>query len=130
MVQTNKKNQARVSSGLKRTTASATASRAKSTTEIVREESGSSAFGLRNFIVMGIAGALIVIGFLLMLGPSSTPDNFEPDIFSTRRIVVGPTLAFLGFVTMAVAIIIRPTKRETVADPSDEQTRIVTEEKN
>ena len=59
-----------------------------------------------NFIGMAIAGAMIVLGFLLMLGGSSTAEAFNPDIFSTRRIVVGPIIAFLGFVLMAVAIII------------------------
>ena len=33
---------------------------------------------------------------------------FNPDVFSTRRIVVGPTLAFLGFLSMAFAIIWTP----------------------
>lgn len=64
--------------------------------------------GKTNFILMAIAGAAIVIGFLLMLGPSTTEAGFEPDIFSTRRIVIGPGLAFLGFVFMAFAIIFRP----------------------
>lgn len=63
-----------------------------------------------NFIGMAIAGAMIVIGFLLMLGGSSTTEAFNPDIFSVRRIVVGPCLAFLGFVAMAVAIIIDPKR--------------------
>ncbi|MCM1066616.1 MAG: DUF3098 domain-containing protein [Muribaculaceae bacterium] len=63
-----------------------------------------------NFIAMAVAGAMIVTGFLLMLGGSSTVDAFNPDIFSTRRIVVGPAIAFLGFVAMAGAIIIDPEK--------------------
>lgn len=61
----------------------------------------------KNFIWMAISGGLIVLGFLLMLGGSST-EEFNPDIFSARRIVVGPTLAFLGFVAMGVSIIVRP----------------------
>lgn len=61
-----------------------------------------------NFICMAVAGAMIVAGFLLMLGAPSTPDEFNPEIFSTRRIVVGPVIAFLGFVVMGIAIIIRP----------------------
>ncbi|MBD5225280.1 MAG: DUF3098 domain-containing protein [Bacteroidales bacterium] len=60
-----------------------------------------------NFIWMTISGAVIIIGFLLMLGGGST-DEFNPDIFSTRRIVVGPTLAFIGFVAMGISIILRP----------------------
>lgn len=66
--------------------------------------------GRNNFIFMAIAGAMIVTGFLLMLGGSSTEEAFNPDIFSTRRIVVGPAIAFLGFVAMAVAVWIKPAK--------------------
>lgn len=61
-----------------------------------------------NFIAMAAAGAIIIAGFLLMLGSSSTREAFNPDIFSTRRIIVGPCLAFIGFVGMAIAIIIDP----------------------
>lgn len=64
-----------------------------------------------NFIAMEIAGAMIVLGFILMLGGSTTETEFNPDIFSTRRIVVGPAIAFLGFVAMAIAIIIKPRKK-------------------
>ena len=64
-----------------------------------------------NFILMAISGAVIIIGFLLMLGGSSTPEAFNPDIFSTRRIVVGPTLSFLGFIAMGVSIVYRPRTR-------------------
>lgn len=66
-----------------------------------------------NFIAMAISGALIIIGFLLMLGGSSSESAFDPDIFSTRRIVIGPTLTFLGFVGMAIAMCIRPKKQES-----------------
>lgn len=64
-----------------------------------------------NFILMAIAGAAIVIGFLLMLGPKTTAAGFEPDIFSTRRIIIGPALAFVGFVFMGFGIIYRKKKK-------------------
>ncbi len=63
-----------------------------------------------NFLLMAIAGATIIIGFLLMLGGSTTETEFNPDIFSTRRIVVGPTIAFLGFVFMGFGVIYRSKK--------------------
>ncbi len=65
-----------------------------------------------NFILMGIAGLMIIVGFLLMLGSSSGMDHFNPDIFSTRRIVVGPTIAFLGFLFMGYGIIYRPRSKK------------------
>lgn len=69
-------------------------------------------FGKVNFILMGCCIALIIIGFALMAGPgSSVEGGFNPDIFSTRRIVVGPTLSFLGFLCMAFAIIYKPKNK-------------------
>ena len=66
-------------------------------------------FTRTNFIMMGCCLAMIIIGFLLMSGGgSASQTEFNPEIFSTRRIVIGPAIAFLGFVAMAVAIIIRP----------------------
>ena len=70
-----------------------------------REPQTQMPLGRINFILMAAAAALIIGGFLLMTGAPSTADTFNPDIFSTRRIVVGPTIAFLGFVAMGVAII-------------------------
>ncbi len=69
------------------------------------------ALGRNNFICMIIAGVMIVAGFLLMLGGASTETEFNPDIFSTRRIVIGPAIAFLGFVMMAVAVCLMPKKK-------------------
>lgn len=67
----------------------------------------------KNFLLMTIAGVLIILGFILMTGDSSTTEAFNPDIFSTRRIVIGPTIAFIGFVAMGVAIIYRPRKNKS-----------------
>lgn len=76
-----------------------------------RESAAEKPLLRRNFIAMAVAGLMIVVGFLLMLGSANGTDGtFNPDIFSTRRIVVGPFIAFLGFVGMAVAIIL-PNKK-------------------
>lgn len=70
-------------------------------------------FGKLNYIAMAACLLLIVIGFLLMAGPgSSVEGGFNPDIFSTRRIVVGPAITFLGFFLMAFAILIKPNKKQ------------------
>lgn len=63
---------------------------------------------------------LIIVGFLLMSGGgSSVEGGFNPDIFSTRRIVVGPAIAFLGFLLMAFAIIWTPGKKRGEKSPED-----------
>lgn len=63
------------------------------------------ALGKTNYILMAASAAVIIIGFLLMLGSGNDGQEFNPEIFSTRRIVVGPTICFLGFIAMGVAII-------------------------
>lgn len=65
-----------------------------------------------NFILMAIAGAMIVLGFLLMTGGASDWGEFNPDIFSARRIVAGPTIAFLGFIFMGVGIMYSPRNKK------------------
>lgn len=66
-------------------------------------------FSKINFVLIGICCVLIIIGFLLMTGGGSTVEGgFNPDIFSTRRIVTGPLLAFLGFLFLAFAIFLNP----------------------
>ena len=64
-----------------------------------------------NFILMAVCGAMIVIGFLLMLGGSNEIEQFNAEMFSTRRIVVGPTISFLGFLGMAFAIIFKKKEK-------------------
>lgn len=68
-------------------------------------------FSKINFWMMGGCLALIVLGFLLMSGGGTEGTEFNPDVFSTRRIVVGPLLSFLGFLLMAFAIMYSPKKK-------------------
>lgn len=63
-----------------------------------------------NYLLMGASMALIVIGFFLISGDPTTEERFNPDIFSTVRIGVGPTLSFLGFVMMFFAILYKKRK--------------------
>lgn len=70
------------------------------------------ALGKLNYIICAASVLLIVIGFLLMTGPSSSVEGgFEPDIFSTKRIVVAPMICFAGFLLMIVGILY-PRKKE------------------
>lgn len=65
-----------------------------------------------NFILIAIGVIIIIAGLLLMTGPSSTESHFEPDIFSTRRIVLAPLVCFVGFVFMIFAIMFRPKNKQ------------------
>ncbi|MGL4994294.1 MAG: DUF3098 domain-containing protein [Bacteroidales bacterium] len=62
-------------------------------------------FSKENYILMAISVGLIILGFILMAGPATTDAGFEPDIFSTRRIVIAPFVCFIGFVSMMFAIL-------------------------
>lgn len=73
------------------------------------------AFGKKNFILLAVGMAIIIIGFLLMTGPGSTETAFEPDIFSVRRIKVAPAVCFFGFIFMIYGIVSKP-KRETTEE--------------
>lgn len=80
---------------------------------ILQQSKRDKPFVMKNFVFMAVSVALIVVGFTLMAGPGSSVENgFNPDIFSTRRIVVGPTIAFLGFLSMAFAIVYSPKNKE------------------
>lgn len=71
------------------------------------------AFDRTNFILLAVGFAVVVIGFILMSGPSSTEQTFNPDIFSVRRIKVAPVACFIGFISMIYAIIRKPKDNST-----------------
>ena len=56
------------------------------------------AFDKTNFILLAIGMAVVILGFILMTGPSSSETVFQADIFSVRRIKVAPVVCFLGFI--------------------------------
>ena len=66
------------------------------------------AFGKNNLILIAIGVVVVIIGFLLMTGPSTTIDHFEPDIFSIRRVKIAPVICLIGFVLMVYAVITKP----------------------
>lgn len=69
------------------------------------------AFDKTNFILLAIAMVIVIIGFILMTGPVSTPTHFEPDIFSARRIKVAPLVCLVGFVFMIYAVLRKPREK-------------------
>lgn len=66
------------------------------------------AFDKINFILLAIGMAIIVLGFILMGGPSSGEEQFEADIFSDMRIKVAPVVCFFGFIFMIYAVMRKP----------------------
>jgi uncharacterized membrane protein len=63
------------------------------------------ALGKQNLILIGIGVAIVVIGFLLMMGAPSSQTAYNPDIFSFRRIVLAPGVALFGFIFVIFGIV-------------------------
>ncbi|MEN9940488.1 MAG: hypothetical protein RIR61_1295 [Bacteroidota bacterium] len=62
-----------------------------------------------NYVLMLAGLALIVLGFVLMSGGGSEdPNVYNPELFSTRRIVVAPFLIVVGFAVEVWAIMRKP----------------------
>ena len=75
------------------------------------EENKKFTLAKMNLKLIAVAFGIIVLGFILMTG-SSTEVEFNPDIFSTRRITVGPMISFFGFLFMIFAILNKPKAKK------------------
>ena len=60
-----------------------------------------------NLILIAVSLVIIIVGFALMTGEPSGATEYNPDIFSFRRITVGPMIALFGFVIMIFAILFK-----------------------
>ncbi len=62
----------------------------------------------RNYLLLAIGFAIILLGFLLMAGGGSeSPDEFNYAMFSWRRITLAPILVIGGFAFEIYAIMKR-----------------------
>ncbi|HIW65002.1 MAG TPA: DUF3098 domain-containing protein [Candidatus Alistipes intestinipullorum] len=62
----------------------------------------------RNYLLLAIGFAIIVLGFVLMTGGGSdSPDEFNYAMFSWRRITLAPILVIGGFAFEIYAILKR-----------------------
>lgn len=65
-----------------------------------------------NAILIAISLLIVVLGFVLMAGEPSGATEFNPDIFSLRRITIGPMIALFGFIMMIVSILFKIRKKQ------------------
>jgi hypothetical protein len=81
----------------------------KTTDHPTPSHTGAFAFGKENYRLMLIGLVFIAAGFLLMIGGgSSDPNQFNPEIFSFRRITLAPILILAGYVIEIFAIMKKP----------------------
>ena len=74
-----------------------------------------------NLILIGVSLVIIIVGFALMAGEPSGATEYNPDIFSVRRITVGPMIALFGFVMMIVAILFKQGKADRPEQSKEEK---------
>jgi SNF family Na+-dependent transporter len=68
-------------------------------------------FGRQNYIIVLIGIALLVLGFILMLGGGSNdPDVFNEKMFDFQHITLSTILILAGFVVEIIAIFWRGKK--------------------
>lgn len=71
------------------------------------------ALGRENYILLIIGFAIIIFGFILMIGgKAESPDEFNEKIFSFRRITLAPIIVLFGFVFEIYAIMKKPKEIE------------------
>lgn len=75
------------------------------------------AFDRTNFILLGVSMAIVIIGFILMAGGTSTETQFNPEVYNAQRIKVAPVVCLIGFLAMIYAILRKPAHRT----PENEQ---------
>jgi SNF family Na+-dependent transporter len=77
----------------------------KTKTPEVNDKQNVMPFGKQNYIIVLIGIALLVLGFILMLGGGSNdPDVFNEKMFDFRHITLSTILILAGFVVEIVAI--------------------------
>lgn len=82
-------------------------------TKTPNKEKPKFALGPENYKLLAIGFAIIVAGFLLMIGgKSDNPQEFSEDIFSFRRITLAPIVVLAGFIFEIWAIMKKPGKND------------------
>ena len=76
-----------------------------------KENESNFLFGKKNYTIMLVGLAFIVLGFILMAGGGSeNPEVFNEDIYNFRRIRLAPSLVLIGFAIEVYAILANPKK--------------------
>ena len=71
------------------------------------------AFTRENYKLLIIGLVIIIVGFLLMAGgEAESPDKFNPEVFSFRRITLAPLVVLFGFAFEIYAIMKKPKEEK------------------
>lgn len=64
-------------------------------------------FSKKKYIFLVCSILLLILGFVLMSGGGSLGSEFNPEIFSTRRIIIAPIIIIIAFIMSGIAIMIK-----------------------
>lgn len=80
--------------------------------ELKKAEKTGFALRSENYKLLLIGFAIIVIGFILMIGgKSDDPKVFNEEIFNFRRVTLAPIVVLFGFLFEIYAIMKKPKKK-------------------
>ena len=71
------------------------------------KEESNFLFSKKKYIILICSIFLLILGFLLMSGGGSSGSEFNPEIFSSRRIIIAPTILIIAFIMSGIAIMIK-----------------------
>lgn len=87
--------------------------------ELPSNEDKNFTFSRVNYILVAIGIVILIIGFILLSGGTTTPDEFypngdssqTPEIFNFRRLTLAPIVILFGFFFEIFAILWNPNKK-------------------
>jgi len=72
------------------------------------------ALGKENYKLLAIGFGIIILGFILMIGgKAESPEVFNEEIFSFRRITLAPIIVLAGFIFEIYAIMKKPKESDS-----------------
>jgi uncharacterized membrane protein len=85
------------------------------------DNNSSFVFEKKNYVMMAIGFAIVIIGFMLMAGgKSEDPNAFNPDeIFSPRRITLAPFTVLIGFAVVGLGIMLKSKTEDDTTVSTD-----------
>ena len=64
-------------------------------------------FSKKKYAILFCSILLLTLGFVLMSGGGASGSEFNPEIFSMRRVIIAPFIIIVAFIMSGIAIMIK-----------------------